>query len=183
MKFIERSLPAGPARVLDVGCGTGELADSLRGKGYDVTAIDIDPALESSSVQIADIGDYHDEPFDAVIFSLSFHHVRDVGTAVNQARSLLRAEGILIVDEFAWERADQAIADAFYGEPDSLVRWRADHGDLNPGHVIIDAICARFRVRSLRNVPYLYRYLEDDSAAHIESALGFQLTALPESQT
>lgn len=44
---------------------------------------------------------------------------------------------------------------------------------------MIDAICDHFRVRSLRNVPYLHRYLGDASLVQVEAVLGFQLTAVP----
>jgi SAM-dependent methyltransferase len=179
MNVIERSLPAAPARVLDAGCGDGTLAEGLRAKGYTVTAIDIDPSRESPSVQVADICTYEDRPYDAVIFSLSLHHVHDLARAVKQSRYLLDASGLLIIDEFAWERADDTVADVFYGEPGSLPRWRAHHGELHSGHTMIETVSAYFRVRSLRNVPYLHRYLEDDTVTHVESTLGFQLTATP----
>jgi SAM-dependent methyltransferase len=180
MNAIERNLPPAPARVLDAGCGDGTLAEGLRAKGYTVTAIDIDPSLASPSVQVADICTYEDQPFDAVIFSLSLHHVHDLARAVKQSRHLLAPAGLVIVDEFAWERADDTVADVFYGEPGSLRRWREHHRELHAGHTMIEAISAHFRVRSLRNAPYLHRYLEDDTLLHIESTLGFQLTATPD---
>ena len=38
-------LPPAPARVLDLGCGTGSLAVLLAGAGHDVTGVDFAPAM------------------------------------------------------------------------------------------------------------------------------------------
>jgi SAM-dependent methyltransferase len=178
MEFIADHLPPPPARVLDAGCGSGELADRIRDAGYEVTAIDIDPKLASPAVRVADICSYEDAPFDAIIFSLSLHHVHELSKAVDQAFSLLKPGGRLIVDEFAHERGDAAIADRFYGEQGSLERWHEHHRDLHTGTAMIDAISRRFPVMSLTQVPYLYRYLDDESARGAESVLGFQLIAV-----
>lgn len=178
MDFIEKHLPSPRARVLDAGCGSGALADRLRDKGHDVTAIDIDPAHGSPTVTVADICSYEDEPFDAVVFSLSLHHVHSLDKAVERAFALLKPGGRLVVDEFVHERADTAIADRFYGQPGSLARWREHHRELHTGEAMIDAINRRFTVSSLTSVPYLFRYMEDDSLRASESVLGLQLTAV-----
>jgi len=164
--------------VLDAGCGSSDLAGRLSQAGYDVTAIDIDPGHASPTVQVADICTYEDEPFDAVVFSLSLHHVHSLDEALDRASALLKPGGSLIVDEFAHERADSAIADRFFGEPHSLRRWREHHRALHTGDAMIEAISARFTITSLARVPYLHRYLEDDTARDIESVLGLHLTAL-----
>jgi SAM-dependent methyltransferase len=41
LEVIMRLLPAPPARVLDVPCGDGRIADPLQHAGYDVTGVDI----------------------------------------------------------------------------------------------------------------------------------------------
>jgi SAM-dependent methyltransferase len=177
MDFITRSLPPAPARVLDVGCGDGALADRLRGSGHAVTAIDIDPELARPGVRIADICGFHDEPFDAVVFSLSLHHVSDLGCALNAAGRLLAGSGRLIIDEFAHEAADAAIADRYFGSAGSLRRWREKHRPLHTGTAMVEAVARRFTMRSIERVPYLYRYLEDESLRSAESVLGLQLIA------
>jgi SAM-dependent methyltransferase len=177
MEFIESRMPPPPGRVLDVGCGGGELANRLRAAGHEVSAIDIDPVYASPTVRTADICSYEDEPFDVVVFSLSLHHVHSLDKAVDRAFALLKPGGTLIVDEFAHERADAAIADRFYGEPGSLEHWRQHHSEFHTGRAMIDAISQRFTIGSLVPVPYLYRYLEDDSLRDFESVLGFHLTA------
>jgi len=177
MEFIDDNLPPAPARILDAGCGNGELADRLRRAGHHVTAIDIDPALEGPSICVADICTYQDDPFDVVVFSLSLHHVHSLEMALDRAAALLKPGGTLLVDEFAYERADAAIADTYFGVAGSLARWREHHRDLHTGATMIDAITRRFTVDTLSRVPYLHRYLENNALYDSESVLGFQLIA------
>jgi len=177
MDFITSNLPPAPVRVLDAGCGNGALADRLRGHGYEVTAIDIDPALARSGVRIADICAFRDRPYDAVVFVLSLHHVHSLGAALDATRALLKPGGRLLVDEFAHENADSAMADRFFASPGSLQRWRDKHGEFHTGSAMVDAISRRFTLISLAQVPYLYRYLDDESLRDSESVLGLQLIA------
>ena len=45
--FIKQFLPGDCCRILEVGCGTGELAARLSQDGYAVVAIDSDPAVRA----------------------------------------------------------------------------------------------------------------------------------------
>src|SRR4051812_44346975 len=47
--FVLAELPAPPARVLEIGAGSGELARALTAAGYDVVAID--PGSEDAAVE------------------------------------------------------------------------------------------------------------------------------------
>lgn len=177
MEFIDDNLPPPGARILDVGCGKGDLADRLRRAGHDVTAIDIDPALAGPTVRLADICTYEDDPFGVIVFSLSLHHVHSLDLALDRAAALLEPGGTLLVDEFAHERADAAIADTYFGTAQSLTRWREHHRHLHTGAAMIDAVVRRFTVGGITRVPYLHRYLENDALRDSESVLGFQITA------
>ncbi len=43
--LLKTSLPAAPAAILDMGCGTGSLSVVLAGLGHNVTGIDLSPAM------------------------------------------------------------------------------------------------------------------------------------------
>jgi SAM-dependent methyltransferase len=180
-------LPAPPRRLLDAGCGRGQLAAALAARRYDVRAIDIDPeavaATRANGVHAhrANLIDYDDAPFDVVVCSLSLHHVDGLDRAVKRIHSLLAPGGVLVVDEFAWEMADHGAAAWFFDMAavlesagllppcelltpavDPLRRWTTRHRDedpMNTGESIIAEIERRFEIREIRRVPYLHRYL------------------------
>src|SRR5688500_2513925 len=76
-EFVFAVLPPTPARVLEVGCGSGDLARELSAAGYDVLAIDPEapegPIFRRSTIEELD----ERSPFDAVVASRSLHHVGD----------------------------------------------------------------------------------------------------------
>ena len=67
------------SRVLDVGCGDGELMVALRGKGVDARGLEIDPANVTAAIARGqsvvqgdanhDLADYPDDAFDYAILS------------------------------------------------------------------------------------------------------------------
>lgn len=113
--WILRSLPAGAARVLDVGCGRGDLVAALAarvGPGGRVEGIDPDQQMayvtatrsaEDPRVQVwrrglAEHATRKDLEghYDAITLVASLHHM-DLGPALQQARALLRPGGRLLV--------------------------------------------------------------------------------------
>ena len=183
LRWLGRVLPPPPVRVLDAGCGTGALAQALSARGYEVTAIDADPAAVEAARRVgvaallADLVEYDGAPFEAVVFSLSLHHMHPLEKAVERAGELVAPGGRLVLDEFAWDWADHAAATWFYDTAellaaaevlewaegpsgrDRLARWRASHADHSGGDAMIQAVSARLEVTELRRAPYLARYL------------------------
>ena len=113
-EFVLAQIGVAPARVLEVGCGEGELARTLARAGHSVTAIDPrapegepgGPAFQRTTIEeFSGPG-----PFDHVVANLSLHHVEDLGAALDKGVDLLSAGGTLIVLEFAWDRIDEATA-------------------------------------------------------------------------
>ena len=110
-EFVLGQIGDSPTRVLEVGCGEGELARTLARVGHSVTAID-PQAPEDPIFRRTRIEEFTDPAqFDHVVAILSLHHVEDLGTAVSNMADLLRAGGTLVVVEFAWDRIDEATAE------------------------------------------------------------------------
>ena len=114
--FLTRAL-SGKARVLEVGCGTGQLAWRLAHLGLDVVGVDIRlPAVRPSHPALrfekADFYQFKDEPFDVVVFTSSLHHLNPLEGAVRRARNLLKPSGLLVVDDFDLAAPDEEIGRA-----------------------------------------------------------------------
>jgi len=110
-EFVLGQIGDPPARVLEVGCGEGELARTLARAGHSVTAID-PRAPEGTIFRRVRIEEFSDAgPFDYVVAILSLHHVEDLGKVLDKIANLLRTGGTLIVVEFAWDRFDDATAE------------------------------------------------------------------------
>ena len=111
--FVKRFLPNDCCRILEVGCGTGELAARLVQDGYGVVAIDVDPESVAAArrlgvdSRVAKWPDFNDGKFDAVLFTRSLHHIHPLDRAVQHAADTLRGGGSIIIEDFAHESADE----------------------------------------------------------------------------
>ena len=108
-EFVRAGVPPPPARLLEVGAGSGELARILAGAGYDVVAID--PVGEGDVLPVA-LLDFDAPPasFDAALAVVSLHHVEPFEPSCARLASLVRPGGVLVVDEFDVARFDEASA-------------------------------------------------------------------------
>jgi SAM-dependent methyltransferase len=181
--FVHEHLPWAPGRVLEVGCGRGDLASSIADLGYDVVAIDHD-APEGEIFRSVSLEDFTDpEAFDAVVAVRALHHIPDIAGAVAKMARLLRAGGRLLVHEHAWERLDEETARWYLeqrqargpGAPPTVDRcmdeWSADHHDLHTSATMLSAIEPRFTRRYFTWTPYLYGELGPVVTADDEHAL------------
>ncbi len=104
--FVRRHLPRRACRVLEVGCGDGQLAAALQGSRCAVVAIDEDAAAVGRSrrrgvdARIAHWPQFHDGLFDAVVFARSLHECDDIGDSVGHAVQQLRPGGRLLIEDF-----------------------------------------------------------------------------------
>jgi SAM-dependent methyltransferase len=107
-------LPPPPARLLDLGCGTGWTSCFLARHGYEVVGQDIAPDMiararfnqeryevgEGLSFVVADYEDlgFHEE-FDAALFFDSLHHAEDEKAALRMVWRALRPGGVCVTSE------------------------------------------------------------------------------------
>ena len=108
--FVVSLIPAAPARILEVGCGDGQLASALAASGHAVTAVD-PRAPESEIFRRIAFEEFSDQDeFDAVVASVSLHHIDDLGAALDKIVNFLQPGGVFILEEFAKERIAGATA-------------------------------------------------------------------------
>ncbi len=189
LRFVERSLPKPPARVLEVGAGDGEISLALVGRGYIVTALDLGigrptgPGAERVRWIEADFLHYEEEePYDAVLFTHSLHHMGSAEGALDRAHGLLASGGHVVAEELASDRVNLQTARWYYdlesvllaagiltaapeeveAEGNPLGRWRREHvhdPPLQTGHQMLAAARERFELKGVEEAPYLYRSL------------------------
>ncbi len=141
IEFVLSQLPPTPARVLEIGCGKGELALALAADGYEVVAIDPE-APEGEIFRRTSIEAFGEPgPFDAVVASRSLHHVHELGAMLDKVLRLLR--GPLILNEFAWDRREPMTP-----------AWEEEHEGLHGYGVMRAELDARFEERFFEWRPY-----------------------------
>jgi SAM-dependent methyltransferase len=175
-EWVRSQLPPAPARVLEVGCGKGELSRALDEAGWDV--VGIDPAAPSGPIfRPLKLEELEPEPFDAVIAVRSLHHVVDLGGALDRIAKMLPLGGPLVVDEFVWDRLDAATAE-WYCErlgAESLEEcrreWEDEHVGLHGYAALRGELDRRFAERGFEWRPHLFRQLDGRATEAEEEAL------------
>ena len=93
--------------VLDLGCGTGELAASIQGRGARIWALDSDPAMVAAARgRLGDdrvlLADGHafalPEPVDAVFSNAALHWMPRPAEVIGRVRAALRPGGRFVAE-------------------------------------------------------------------------------------
>jgi SAM-dependent methyltransferase len=108
-EYVEQIIPlaveelAGRHKVLDLGCGDGQIARALAAQGSDVLGVDptqlhIDVAIERGGGPRYLLGGAtkipaDDETFDAVVACLVFEHIDQMDEAMTEVARVLKANG------------------------------------------------------------------------------------------
>ncbi|RSS57820.1 class I SAM-dependent methyltransferase [Streptomyces sp. WAC07061] len=115
-------LPATPASVLDVGCGTGSLSKLVTEAGHQVTGVDLAPKMvEQARAKLRAaglkgrflVGDAAhpptgDERYDVLLSRHLVWTLPDPQEALRQWTARLRPGGVLILVEGRWREAGQS---------------------------------------------------------------------------
>jgi SAM-dependent methyltransferase len=172
LAFVRANLPVPPARVLEIGAGSGELALAIGAAGYDVLAIDPDPrGTGVRRVALLDL-DEPDESFVAALAVTSLHHVEPLEESIAHLADLIEPGGVLVVDEFDvgsfderaaewWLRQRRALRGEEHKSAEELVAEHRAH--LHPLERIVAALEPRFQPTAPVYGPYLYRWDLDES--------------------
>jgi SAM-dependent methyltransferase len=187
LEFAREHLPAPPARVLEVGCGQGELTIALASAGYDVLGIDPLAPLGDRfrRIRLEDLDE--EQAYDAVVAARSLHPIRDLGHALDRVVALLRPGGVLVLEELGWDLMDEPTLEWFYGQRRALAaagrgeapasvdeareEWNAGHLGIHGFDSLRAELARRFDEQEFAWAPFLHRLLGGVATEVLEEAL------------
>jgi len=92
-------------RVLDVGCATGAVLETLRGRGWRVTGVEISPSAEyAAAARKLDVrnlpleeNEFAQQSFDAILASHLIEHLNDPREFLTEAHRILKDGGYIFI--------------------------------------------------------------------------------------
>ena len=140
--LLRRHLPAAPADVVDLGCGTGTLSVLLAEEGHRVRGLDFSPAMVERARAKASaagldipvvVGDAAGPPYqpgtcDVVLVRHVLWAMPDRGAALARWVTLLRPGGRLLLVEGRWHTGGGITA----AECERLVLEHRSHAEVHP---------------------------------------------------
>lgn len=187
---VRSHLPAPPAAVVELGCGSlGGFVPTLGREGYDALGIDPD-APEGNGYRRVEFERAELPPdADALVASLSLHHVADPAEVLDRIASTVRPGGSVVVVEWDWESFDEASARWCFerldlaAEPKGWLHrarehwlasgeawdryfpgWAAGHG-LHSARALVAGLDERFERVACNRGPYFFPELADTTEA------------------
>lgn len=132
---IELLAPQPGERILDVGCGTGQLTAQIAESGSTVVGIDNSPAMIEEArrlfpeveFQLADAHDFQfDESFDGVFSNAALHWISDPAKVARCISDALKANGRVAV-EFGGQGNVRFLAQAIETASQEVLGERLSH--------------------------------------------------------
>jgi SAM-dependent methyltransferase len=166
---LDRLLPPAPARVLDVGAGTGFLSLAVARLGYQVTSLDVSGRMlehlaasaRAEGLEIETVCAPGDQPpsgpFDAVVERLALWSLPDPAGALGAWRRATAPGGTLVVIESVWTGG--SFGDALRRRARKWLHRRLppEHHDSYPPGLVAEL--------PLMRDPFANRYLAEIAAA------------------
>jgi SAM-dependent methyltransferase len=140
--LVDAVVAAAPARVLEVGCGWGELAEWIaRETGADVVAVDLSLRMVELATErgidasVADVQSlpFEDATFDVVVAAWMLYHVPDLGRGLAEIARVLRPGGTFVAATNSRLHL-QGLRDLVGSGPSTLKFSREDGDDHLRGH-------------------------------------------------
>lgn len=179
-----------PSVVLELGCGSvGGFVPALQSEGFQAVGIDPEAPEGASYHRIEFERSELPENVDAVVASVSLHHVADTGEVLDRVAAALKPGGTVVVIEWDWESFDESSARWGFerldwetehkgwlhrgyehwqasGQPweSYLHGWAAGHG-LHSARALVEALDARFERVSCERGAYLFPELAHTTEA------------------
>jgi SAM-dependent methyltransferase len=106
-RLVELLAPRAGQRILDLGCGTGQLTAEIAAAGAEVVGLDSSPEMLGQARQnyphlkfvLADATSFRlDQDFDAVFSNAALHWVKNAEAAVRSIASALRPGGRFVAE-------------------------------------------------------------------------------------
>jgi ubiquinone/menaquinone biosynthesis C-methylase UbiE len=107
--LLNLGVEPGKAKILDIGCGSGNYTIALKNKGLDIEGVDISQEMltkaRSKNKEIKfNLGDacnlsklYHNQQFDGGICVLATHHIKNLSVAFEQISRILKNGANLVI--------------------------------------------------------------------------------------
>lgn len=164
MRYIHRYLPGEhPAKILDVGAGTGRYSVALAKEGHEVTAVELvrynlgilktkNSSVKTYQGNALDLGRFPEDAFDAVLLFGPMYHLytfEDKVKALCEAKRVVKPNGVIFV---AYCMNEYSVLT--YGFKENHILESRDKGKLTE----------EFHVRSEPEDLYDYVRLEDIQA-------------------
>lgn len=138
LALLRSALPVPPARVADLGCGTGSLSALLADEGHEVDGVDLSAAMvglaraKAPSARFA-VGDASapalpEATYDVVLARHVVWALPDPAAALGRWVRLLRPSGRLVLVEGRWHTGGGLSA----AELEGLVRGHREHVEIHP---------------------------------------------------
>lgn len=164
------------ARILDVGCGAGDVSQALRAQGFDVLGVDPRAPREPGFLAVAVEDLVEPGGFDVACAVMSLHH-GDLDAMCRSIHALVRPGGLFFVWDFSWVDYDTR-AHAWVGRYDrssdvdhpsdgphevrdnSVAGWATEHAGLHDRGAMGEALERWFLIEEARSATYLAWMLE-----------------------